>query len=95
MSLYFLVILFGLCNASSIFQRLTERVLAGLARDIYAVYLDDIIVMGATFDKHLCNLKSLHTECWTLFETISMSPNQTTSGVLRLYHFQQWYCSRP
>ena len=30
-----------------------ERVSAGLAKDICTVYLDDILMMGATFEEHL------------------------------------------
>ena len=53
----FVVMPFGLCNAPSTFQRLMETVLRGLARDICCVYLDDILVMGTTFEEHLCNLR--------------------------------------
>jgi len=45
----FEVMPFGLCNVSSTFQWLMERVLAGLARNTYTVNLDDILVMGGTF----------------------------------------------
>ena len=34
-----------------------ERVLASLAREICTVYLDNMTVMGATFEEHLHNLK--------------------------------------
>jgi len=34
-----------------------KGILAGLAQDICIVYLDDILVMGATFEKHLQNLQ--------------------------------------
>ena len=53
----FVVMPFGLCNAPSTFQRLMETVLRGLTRDICTVYLDDILVMGTTFEEHLCNLR--------------------------------------
>ena len=53
----FVVMPFGLCNVPSTFQRLMETVLRGLARDICTVYLDDILVMGTTFEEHLCNLR--------------------------------------
>ncbi|RXN37980.1 Retrovirus-related Pol poly from transposon [Labeo rohita] len=37
---------FGLCNAPATFQRLMDRVLAGIQWEICLVYLDDIIVLG-------------------------------------------------
>ena len=50
---------FGLCNAPATFQRLMEIVLNGLARDVCMVYLDDILVMGKTFNEHLENLQKV------------------------------------
>ena len=47
----FVVMPFGLCNAPSTFQQLMERVLTRLARDACIVYLDDILVMGTTFEE--------------------------------------------
>ena len=47
---------FGLCNAPTTFQRLMEAVLFGLAQEKCIVYLDDILVMGKTFEEHLDNL---------------------------------------
>ena len=55
----FTVMPFGLCNAPATFQRLMECVLAGLSREKCLVYLDDILVMGATFDEHLANLQAV------------------------------------
>lgn len=42
----FTVMPFGLCNAPATFQRLMERVLAGLQWDVAVLYIDDIIVHG-------------------------------------------------
>ena len=39
------------------FERLMERVLAGLTYLILLLYLDDIIVFSKTFEEHLANLK--------------------------------------
>ena len=47
---------FGLCNPPSTFQQLMERVLEGLARVSCTVYLDDILVIGRTFEEHVHNL---------------------------------------
>jgi len=52
----FKVLSFGLANSPSIFQRLMTMVLAGLNWNICLVYIDDIIVMGRSFDQHVQNL---------------------------------------
>ena len=56
-SLYeILVMPFGLCNVPATFQRLMEVVLDGLVRKKCLVYIDDILVVGETFEEHLENL---------------------------------------
>ena len=55
----FKVMPFGLCNAPATFQRLMDLVLAGLQWSQCLVYLDDVIVLGRTFDEHLSNLESV------------------------------------
>lgn len=52
----FKVLSFGLANSPSIFQRLMTMVLAGLHWDICLVYIDDIIVMGKSFEEHKQNV---------------------------------------
>ena len=56
----FRVMPFGLTNAPSVFQRLMERVLAGLnpeeGPDLVKVYIDDVIVFLPKPDGHLCHL---------------------------------------
>ena len=47
---------FGLCNAPATFERLMETVLAGFNWRICFIYLDDIIVIGRTFDHMIKNL---------------------------------------
>ena len=47
---------FGLVNAPATFQRLMEVVLNRLARDGCMVYLDDILVVGKTFEEQNDNL---------------------------------------
>ncbi|GFU52672.1 retrovirus-related Pol polyprotein from transposon 412 [Trichonephila clavipes] len=44
---------FGLCNAPSTFERLMETVLGGLLYEACLVYLDDIIIVGYSFEEHL------------------------------------------
>jgi hypothetical protein len=55
----FTVTPFGLCNAPATFKRLMETVLRGLAGESCLVYLDDVIVIGRTFQEHLLNLRKV------------------------------------
>ncbi|CAK1603139.1 unnamed protein product [Parnassius mnemosyne] len=48
---------FGLRNAPATFKRLMELVLTGLIGDACLVYLDDITIVGRTFEEHLQNLE--------------------------------------
>ena len=54
----------GLCNAPATFRRLMEYVLAGLARTSCMVYIDDILVVGETFEDHLLNLRKVFDQLW-------------------------------
>lgn len=53
----FEVLPFGLSGAPSSFERLMERVLAGLHWSICLIYLDDIIVYSDTFEQHVERLQ--------------------------------------
>ena len=44
---------FGLCNTPSTFTRLMELVLKGFLWKICLICLDDVIVMGRTFEEEL------------------------------------------
>ena len=55
----FKVMPFGLCNAPATFQQLMDLVLAGLQWSSCLVYLDDIIIVGRTFEEHLQNLQAV------------------------------------
>ena len=48
---------FGICNAPATFQWF-NMVLLGLQWSSCIVYIDDIIVVGRSFDEHLRNLKN-------------------------------------
>ncbi len=55
----FNVMPFGLCNAPATFERLMEKVLAGLHWKSCLLYIDDIIVFGADFSSHLARLEEV------------------------------------
>ncbi|KAK3083233.1 hypothetical protein FSP39_017411 [Pinctada imbricata] len=55
----FTVMPFGLCNAPATFERLMERVLAGLSWVKCLIFLDDIIVMSKSFSTHIENLQEV------------------------------------
>ena len=55
----FNVMPFGLCNAPATFQRLMDSVLAGLQWSACLGYIDDIIIMGKSFEEHLHNLQQV------------------------------------
>ena len=50
---------FGLCNAPSTFQRAMNLVLRGLTWKTALAFLDDVMVLGRTFDEHLENLREV------------------------------------
>ena len=50
---------FGLCNAAATFSRLMDRVLAGLHWETCLFYLDNIIVIAATWEEHLGRLRQV------------------------------------
>ena len=49
----------GCVTLPQLFQRLMDLVLAGLQWSDCLVYIDDVIVLGHTFDEHLRNLRSV------------------------------------
>ena len=50
---------FGLCNAPSTYARAMDLVLRGLTWQVVLCFLDDILVMGKSFEGHLKNLKAV------------------------------------
>ena len=52
----FKVMPFRLCNAPAVFQRLMDLLLSGIQWERCLVYIDDIVIMGKTFERHLQNL---------------------------------------
>ena len=52
----FKIMPFGLCNAPATFQRLMDLISAGMQWSQCLVYIDDVVVVGRTFQEHLQNL---------------------------------------
>ncbi|GBM91843.1 Retrovirus-related Pol polyprotein from transposon 297 [Araneus ventricosus] len=50
---------FGLYNAPATFERLMETVLRGLTSEACLFYLDDIIIVGRTFEEHFNNIRKV------------------------------------
>ena len=55
----FRVMPFGLCNAPATFERMMERVLAGVPQSRCVVYLDDLLVYARDFGGALANLQEV------------------------------------
>ena len=59
----FLVMPVGLTNTPTVFQRLIQKVLAGLnprdGKDFVAAYLDDILIFSQTLEDHLVHLRKV------------------------------------
>ena len=53
---------FGLCNALAMFQQAIELVLQGLTWTEVIAYLDDVIVLGSSFDHHVANLREVFNQ---------------------------------
>ena len=48
---------FGLYNAPAVFQRLMDLMLSGIQWERCLIYIDDIVIMGKTFERHFQSLK--------------------------------------
>ena len=72
----FRVMPFGLCNAPATFERLMEKVLAGLPLSVCLVYLDDILVPARSFDGHIQNLRTVFSRLREA--NLKLSPKKCT-----------------
>lgn len=54
---------FGLCNASTTFQRCMMSIFSGLVEQIVEVFMDDFSVVGDSFDLCLHNLSQVLKRC--------------------------------
>ncbi|MCG7869674.1 MAG: retroviral-like aspartic protease family protein, partial [Candidatus Thiodiazotropha taylori] len=50
---------FGLCNGPSTYARVMSLVLRGLMWSIVLAFLDDILVLGSSFDDHLAHIREV------------------------------------
>lgn len=55
----FKVLAFGLHSAAATFQRYLDNIIGPELENIALVYLDDIIVLGRTWEEHINNLKAI------------------------------------
>ena len=60
----FTCMLFGLCNAPTMFQRLMQNTLGELNLTYCVIYLDDVIVFGCTEEEHLEHLRVVFERFW-------------------------------
>jgi hypothetical protein len=59
----FRVMLFGLCNAPSTFQRMMERMFAGYLWRFVIVFIDDIIIYSRSLPEYLQHLRQALDHC--------------------------------
>lgn len=50
------VLPFGLCNASTTFQRVVLDIFSDLLHDCVEIYMDDFTVIGNSFEESLANV---------------------------------------
>ena len=88
---------FGLCNSPATFERLMERVLAGLQWQVCLIFLDDVIVYGTSFGNQLERLQLVFERLRSAnlkTKSQEMRIVSTRSGVSGAYCFPGWYCTR-
>ena len=60
----FLQLLYGLCNAPTIFKQLMQNCLGELNLTYALIYLDDVIVFSRTEEEHLTQLRAVFERFW-------------------------------
>ena len=89
---------FGLCNAPATFERLMERVVAGLQWQTLLVYLDDVTVYGSSVLEEIQRLREVLRRfrlAGTQVEAFEVSPLQAICGVSGACCLQGGNCNRP
>lgn len=75
------VMSFGLCNAPATFQRLMDRVLAGMQWETCLVYVDDIIILGRDVTEMLQRLAQVFDRLRQA--NLKLKPSKTVSSADR------------
>jgi hypothetical protein len=75
---------FGLCSAPATFERLKESILRGLTYDACLVYLDDVIVIGRTFQEQFHNLRKV-------FQSLRVAHLKRNPGKCKLFQREVRY----
>ena len=83
----FNVMLFGLCNGPATLQHLMNCVLAGLQWSSCLVYIDDIIIIGKSFEKHLHHLQQILKSVGLKIHPQQMPFSSAKSELLGAYCF--------
>lgn len=69
---HFKVVPFGLCNSAQVQQRLVDKIFGPRFEPKIFTYLDDIIILGSTFDEHVTLLKEVKNRLEDANLTISI-----------------------
>lgn len=75
---------FGLCNAFATFEKLMKNVLRGLS---WKICLDDIILIGKTFEDHLKNLEELFRRL--LGSNLTLNPKKYSLSLRKTFGNQE------
>jgi hypothetical protein len=93
------VMMFGLRNAPSTFQRAMDVTLSGLIGNICFAYIDDVIVFSKTFKDHLADLRAVIGRLMDAglrlrFDKCTFCCCREVPAVPGSYHLEGWYVSR-
>lgn len=84
--------LFGLCCAPVTFLRLVETMIAGLQWDKCIVYLNDIIVVGKSFEFMMENLQHFFSKTVSLYRP-KITGKEIQFVSYQNYYFKGWHCN--
>ena len=82
----FVVMPFGLSNAGNTFQRMMDRVGAGL--DFVFIYLDDILIASSDMEEHLVHLQQVFERLREIGSTLPSAPLASNPSIFWATPFQ-------